>query len=130
MEDQDSSAARLAPYAARRSKTARVARDRRQQTLHKFMVRSGLTSRDLLVYLSIERYKRRTPEQNSAAAKKSSIVAALKRKYCDHMRRAPKKRASGQYAGKWCCPSCMEPVDAEILAAWHKKSAPDDDLVV
>lgn len=114
--------------AARKARGKPAKRDARAKKLERWLKRNGYTNADLWAKLGRDGWDMKTPEERTAISKRTRALREVKRRFCDHMRLAPKLRASGPNAGRVCCPSCHRPVPGEIIAAWEAKK--DGGLVV
>lgn len=114
---------------ARTAKTRKAVRTEKQKKLARWMKQNGYTNADLWAKLGLDGWDIKTPEQRTAMSRRTAAVAAIRKKYCDHMKLAPKLRASGPHVGKLACPSCSKPVSAEVIWKWKEKKS-QEDLVV
>lgn len=115
---------------ARHAKTRKAVRTEKQKKLARWMKQNGYTNGDLMAKLSLDKWDRTTPEERTAISRRTTAIGRIKRKYCQHMKLAPKLRAAGKHAGVLCCPSCCEPVSAEVIRAWNERLRGSEDLVL
>jgi len=121
---------------ARRAKTLKAKRTARQKHIDRVIAANDITSSEIWSWLS--RYGHTMPHglpseevkaRRSENGRRAVAIAAVKRRFCQHGKKAPKLRASGKFAGQHCCPSCWQPVGPEVVAMWEAKNR-EEDLVL